>query len=86
MRALARRLRNLERERFDATGFEPYSKDWYEFYEDKLVRLLDGEDIGNIRIPLAVIDRRIAEADAELEAAAERTKSGATAPSVPASC
>jgi hypothetical protein len=46
MRAIVRRLRNLERKRFDATGFEPYSEDWFDFYEDKLVRQFEGEDSG----------------------------------------
>ena len=47
----------------DATGLVPHSEAWFAFYEDKLFRLMDGEDIGNIRIPLDVTDRIIAEGD-----------------------
>jgi hypothetical protein len=35
----------------------------FTFYEDKFFRLMDGENIGGIRIPLAVTDRLIAEAE-----------------------
>jgi hypothetical protein len=44
-------------------GLKPHSEAWFAFYEDKLFRLLDGENIRNIRIPLAVTDRLIAEAE-----------------------
>jgi hypothetical protein len=60
---LARRVRALERGRGDATGLVPHSEAWFAFYEDKYFRLINGEDIGNIRIPLAVTDRLIEEAD-----------------------
>jgi hypothetical protein len=65
---LALGLKRLEAMGHDATGFAPHSGAWFAFYEDKLFRAMDGEDIGNIRIPLDVTDRIIAEADrADLE-------------------
>ena len=63
MNNLARRLKKLESVGRDATGLVPHSDAWYAFYEEKLFRLMDGEDIGNIRIPLDVTDRIIAGGD-----------------------
>jgi len=65
MRAIARRVKKLERQHCDVTGLAPRSTAWFDFYEEKLVRLMDGEDIGNIRIPLDVIDRLIEADDRE---------------------
>ena len=72
MRAIAGRVKKLERQHCDATGLVPHSEVWFDFYEEKLVRLMDGEDIGNIRIPLEVIDRIVEEADREEQAIAGR--------------
>jgi hypothetical protein len=58
----------------DATGFAPHSGAWFAFYEDKLFRAMDGEDIGNIRIPLDVTDRLIAESDREDEGLRRRSE------------
>jgi hypothetical protein len=44
-------------------GWSRAPEAWFAFYEDKLFRLMDGENIRNIRIPLAVTDRLIAEAE-----------------------
>jgi hypothetical protein len=68
MSNLARRLRKLESVGRDATGLVPHSVAWYAFYEDKLFRLIDGEDIGNIGIPLDVTDRIIAETECPVTA------------------
>jgi hypothetical protein len=58
MMSLSRRLRKLESvHRTDTSGFVPYSDEWFDFYERQCERVLDGEDIGNIAILLAVIDR-----------------------------
>ena len=80
---LARRIKRLESARFDATGLEPGSEAWFAFYEDKLFRLLDDEDIGGIRIPLAVTDRLIAEAVRAHQAKRRMRRCGATAPGGP---
>ena len=71
MRNLVRRVKRLEQQHFDATGLVPRSEAWYEFYWDKMDRLLAGEDIG-MRIPLEAFDemmRRGELADAERKAA-----------------
>ena len=52
----------------------PHSDAWFAFYQDKLFRLMDGEDIGNIRIPLDVTDRLIAESDREDEGLRRRSE------------
>ena len=64
----SRRLLTLERARVDASALTPHSDAWFAFYEDKFLRLMEGENIGNIRIPLAVTDRMIAAADREEQA------------------
>jgi hypothetical protein len=73
---LSRRIKKLEAARIDATGLVPHSEAWFAFYEDKLFRLMNGEDIGNMQIPIAVTDRIIAEADRADEAAAVARSSG----------
>jgi hypothetical protein len=55
VRNLVRRVNRLEQQHFDVTGLGPGSEAWYEFYWDKMDRLLAGEDIG-MRIPLEVLD------------------------------
>ena len=62
--SMARRIGKLESRNFDATGLKPHSEAWFAFWEGKLERLMAGENIGNVRIPLDVTDRMIAEADA----------------------
>lgn len=62
--SMTRRILKLEARNFDATGLKPHSEAWFAFWEEKLERLMAGEDIGNVRIPLDVTDRMIAEADA----------------------
>jgi hypothetical protein len=63
MRNLERRLKKLESGRLDETGLVPRSDAWYEFYEDRVARLTDGEDVGYI--PLEVIDRLMEAVDRE---------------------
>jgi hypothetical protein len=63
MRNLERRLRKLESGRFDETGLVPRSDAWYEFYEDRVARLTEGEHVGYI--PLEVIDRLMEAVDLE---------------------
>jgi hypothetical protein len=60
---LARRVKKLESARTDVTGLAPHSDAWFAFWEEKANRLIDGEDIGNVRIPLEVIDRIVERAD-----------------------
>ena len=67
MRNLVRRVQRLEAQRFDATGLVPRSEAWYEFYWDKIDRLLAGEDIG-MRIPLEALDELMRRGDLEDEA------------------
>ena len=67
MRNLERRLRKLESGRFDETGLVLRSDAWYEFYEDRVASLTEGEDIGYI--PLEVIDRLMEEVDREKQMA-----------------
>ena len=59
MRAVVRGVRKLEPRLVDATGLVPHSEAWFGFYGEKLNRSLDGEDIGDIRIPIEVIDRLV---------------------------
>ena len=66
MRNLLRRLQKLEGRLTDATGQVPHSEAWFAYYEDQFERLVDGENIPYI--PLAVIDRIVAEADREEQA------------------
>jgi hypothetical protein len=71
VRNLVQRLKRLEQEHFDVTGLVPRSEAWYEFYWDKLDRMLAGEDIG-MRIPLEAVDEMIRRgeiADVERKAA-----------------
>jgi len=63
VRNLVRRLQKLEGRLTDATGLVPHSEAWFDFYEDKLFRLIDGENVGNMRIPIEVLDRIVEAAD-----------------------
>ncbi|MCU1326690.1 MAG: hypothetical protein JWN34_2060 [Bryobacterales bacterium] len=56
---LSRRVRRLEQVSTDHTGLRPHSEPWFAFWEDKLYRLMAGENIGNVMIPIAVTDRMI---------------------------
>jgi hypothetical protein len=64
MRNLTRRVRKLESQRFDATGLVPHSDAWFAFWEDKLYRSFDGEDVDMAGFSIAVIDRIVEAADA----------------------
>ena len=44
MRNLVRRLQKLEERLTDATGLVPHSEAWFEYWEDKFVSSMDGED------------------------------------------
>jgi hypothetical protein len=74
MSALSRRVRKLETKLTDATGLVPHSEAWFDFYEDRLVRLINGEEIGRMRIPIEVLDRRIEEYDREEQLLRERQR------------
>jgi len=54
---LIRRLRKLEGRLTDATGLLPHSDAWFAFWEDKLDRSMNGEDVDMTGFTLAVIDR-----------------------------
>jgi hypothetical protein len=60
---LNKRLRNLETRQFDSTGLVPHSEVWFAFWEDKLERSINGEDVDCAGFTLAVIDRMVAAAD-----------------------
>jgi hypothetical protein len=63
MRNLSRRLSRLESERFDVTGLVPHSEAWFAFWEDKLARNMDGEDVDFTGFSIEVIDRIVEAAD-----------------------
>ena len=65
--SMTKRIGKLEARTVDATGLKPQSEAWFAFWEEKLDRLWAGENIGNIRIPIAVTDRIIEAADAEYD-------------------
>jgi hypothetical protein len=69
MKAMSRRVRKLETRLVDATGLIPHSEPWFAFYTDKITRSFDGEDIGDIRIPIEALDRLVERADREDEKA-----------------
>jgi len=54
---LIRRLRKLEGRLTDATGLLPHPDAWFAFWEDKLDRSMNGEDVDMTGFTLAVIDR-----------------------------
>ena len=63
MRSLVRRLHKLEGRLTDATGLVPHSDGWFAFWEDKLDRSMNGEDVDMSGFTLAVIDRIVEEGD-----------------------
>ena len=68
MKALARRVRKLESSVTDASGLVPHSEAWFEFWEDKFDRFMDGEAVDMRGFTLAVTDRIIERADHEEQA------------------
>jgi hypothetical protein len=63
VRSLVRRLQKLEGRLTDSTGLVPHSEAWFAFWEDRLVRSMDGEDIDMRGLTLAVIDRIVEAGD-----------------------
>jgi hypothetical protein len=57
VRSLHRRLQKLEGQLTDGTGLVPHSDAWFAFWEDKLARDMDGEDVDKRGFTLAVVDR-----------------------------
>ena len=51
MRSIARRVKKLESRHCDATGLVPHSEEWFDFFQDKFMRSLEGEDVRNSHIP-----------------------------------
>ena len=69
MRNLSRRVSRLEAQRFDVSGLVPRSDAWFAFWEDRLARNMDGEDVDFTGFSIDVIDRIVEAADrAEQEA------------------
>ncbi len=60
---LKSRLKKLEARQFDASGLVPHSEAWFAFWEDKLERSINGEDVECAGFSLAVIDRIMERAD-----------------------
>ena len=60
---LARRIKKLESAGRDATGLVPHSEEWFAFWEDKLARSMDGEDVDMRGFTLSVIDQIVERAD-----------------------
>ena len=65
MTAIVRRVKKLESVLVDGSGLVHHSEAWFDFFENRLTRSFDGENIGNIRIPLEVFDRLIEADDRE---------------------
>jgi hypothetical protein len=63
VRDLHRRLQKLETRSTDAIGLVPHSEGWFAYWEDKLVRSMDGEEVDMRGFTLAVIDRIIEKGD-----------------------
>jgi len=63
VRNLVRRVQNLEGRLTDATGLVPHSDAWFAFWEDKLDRSMNGEDVDMKGFTLAVIDRIVEAGD-----------------------
>jgi len=72
MRAIAMRLKKLESRRFDTTGLAPQSDAWFAFHEDRLARLMAGEDVGYV--PLEVVRRIIDAVNHEEQAIADQSR------------
>ena len=65
MRNLARRLSRLEAQRFDVTGLVPRSDAWFGYWEDKLARNIEGEEVDFTGFSIEVVDRIVEAADRE---------------------
>ena len=63
MVSLSKRVSRLEAQRFDVTGLVPHSDAWFAFWEDKLARNMDGEDVDFTGFSIEVIDRIVEAAD-----------------------
>jgi len=63
MRNLSRRVSRLEAQRFDVSGLVPRSDAWFAFWEDRLARNMDGEDVDFTGFSIDVIDRIVEAAD-----------------------
>jgi hypothetical protein len=64
MTNLRRRLNKLEAQFTDRTGLIPVSTEWMEYWSDRFVRIIDGEDAGEpSRVPIAFADAILAETD-----------------------
>ena len=63
MSNLSRRLRKLEAGQYDSAGLVPHSEAWFEFWEDKLARSLNGEEVDLRGLTLAVVDRLVEKAE-----------------------
>jgi hypothetical protein len=63
VRNLVRRLQKLEGRLTDATGLVRHSDSWFAYWEDKLGRSMDGEDVDMSGFTLAVIDRIVEKGD-----------------------
>jgi hypothetical protein len=68
MRNPARRLPKLEGRLTDTTGLVPHSDAWFAFWEDKLDRSMNGEDVDMKGFTLAVIDRIVERGDSAEQA------------------
>ena len=57
MLALERRLRRIEAQLTDGIGLQPHSAEWKAYWEEKLCRIVSGEEPGEpSAIPLEVWD------------------------------
>ena len=75
---LSKRIKKLEVRHTDHSGHVPYSDDWVAFWEDGVQRIMAGEDLGGLQIPLEVIDWIVREAEGKLETANGRGASPMT--------
>jgi len=65
MRNLARRLSRLEAQRLDVSGLVPHSDAWFAYWEDKLARNIEGEEVDFTGFSIEVVDRIVEAADRE---------------------
>ncbi len=56
MTRLQGRLRKLEASLVDDRGLIPHTPRWLEYWTTQLARLVDGEDLAGLRIPLEAWD------------------------------
>jgi hypothetical protein len=67
MSNLRRRPRKLEAQLTDDVGLVPHSPQWLAYWTARLDELMNGQDIGNCKIPLAAFDAIVTWADDSLE-------------------